>query len=70
MIAIQKGDTAPQLSADLKGALTGDLRRWQVRTVIVGPMYNQAAMIDFFRSLFGREPESVGGVLVWWDIQA
>jgi len=70
MIAIQKGDTAPQLTADLKGALTGDLRRWQVRTVIVGPMYNQAAMIDFFKSLFGREPESVGGVLVWWDIQA
>jgi len=26
-------------------------------------------MIDFFRSLLGREPESVGGVLVWWDVQ-
>jgi hypothetical protein len=32
-------------------------------------MYNQAAMVGFFASLFGREAQPVGGVLVWWDVQ-
>jgi hypothetical protein len=69
MIAIQKGEIAPDLTADVKVAVTADLHRWQVRTVIVGPMYNQAAMVGFFASLLDREPEAVGGVQVWWDIQ-
>lgn len=68
MIAIQKGGGAPDLSPSLKAAVTGDLDRWQVRTVIVGPMYNQAAMISFFASLLGRDPQLVGGVYVWWDV--
>jgi hypothetical protein len=69
MIAIQEGGNTPQLTPYLNAAVTADLHRWQVRTVIVGPMYNQAAMVGFFASLFGREAQPVGGVLVWWDVQ-
>jgi hypothetical protein len=68
MIAIQQGGSAPDLTPSLKAAVTADLARWQVHTVIVGPMYNQAAMVAFVNSLVGREPQSVGGVLVWWDV--
>jgi hypothetical protein len=69
MIAIQRGGQAPNATPDLKASVGTDLDRWQVRTVIVGPMYNQVAMVGFFTSLLGREPQSVGGVLVWWDVQ-
>jgi hypothetical protein len=69
MIAIQRGGQASDVTPDLGAAVRADLDRWQVRTVIVGPMYNQEAMVGFFTSLLGREPQSVGGVLVWWDIQ-
>ncbi len=69
MIAIQEGGKTPELTPNLKAAVTADLHQWQVRTVIVGPMYNQAAMVGFFTSLLSREPEPSGGVLVWWDVQ-
>jgi len=69
MIAIQEGGNTPVLTPYLKAAVTADLHRWQVRTVIVGPMYNQAAMVGFFASLLGREAQQVGGVLVWWDVE-
>jgi hypothetical protein len=44
-----------------------DLARWRVTTVIVGPMQNRPAMVDFMSSLFGQSPQSVGGVEIWWD---
>jgi hypothetical protein len=68
MIQIQQGGTAPDLSSDLRAAILSDLARWHVSTVIVGPMYNQRAMLDFLTSLLGSEPEQVGGVYVWWDV--
>jgi len=69
MIAIQRGGDAPELTPSLKAAVTADLHRWQVQTVIVGPMYNQAAMVKFFVSLLNRAPQPMEGVLVWWDVQ-
>ena len=68
MIAIQQGGVGPELTPSVKAAVTADLDRWQVHTVIVGPMYNQAAMVGFFTQLLGREPQLVGGVVVWWDV--
>ena len=67
MIAIQQGGPAPSLSDDLRGQISGELDRWKVQTVVVGPMYNQAAMIDFFSALIGRPPEQLDGVFVWWS---
>jgi hypothetical protein len=68
MIAIQQGGQPPDLTPPLRSALESDLARWHVRTVIVGPMYNQDAMVSFWQQLLGRPPESVQGVLVWWDV--
>jgi hypothetical protein len=70
MIAIQTGGLTPTLTPSLRDQITSDLRRWQVRTVVVGPMYNQGAMLTFFEGLLGREPEPVQGVYVWWDVGA
>jgi len=68
MIGIQRGGEAPDLTPSLKAAVAADLDRWQVRTVIVGPMYNQAVMIGFFTSLLAKGPQFEGGVFVWWDV--
>ena len=66
MIAIQQGGH-PDLTAGLRTAMDADLSRWKVQTVVVGPMYNQQGMVDFFTSLLGTQPENVGGVFVWWQ---
>jgi hypothetical protein len=68
MIAIQQGGPPPDLTADLRSALDADISRWKIQTVIVGPMYNQSAMIDFFSALLGRGPQKDRGVYVWWDV--
>ncbi|HEV2034617.1 MAG TPA: hypothetical protein VGU71_10550 [Candidatus Dormibacteraeota bacterium] len=69
MLAIQDGASAPTLTDNLRSGLLADLTRWKVRTVIVGPMANQGEMVRLFASLLEREPEAVGGVFVWWDVQ-
>jgi hypothetical protein len=68
MIAIQQGGPAPALTPGLRAAISSDLSNWKIQTVIVGPMYNQGAMVGFFTSLLGRAPELVGGVFVWWGV--
>jgi hypothetical protein len=65
MIAIQQGGH-PDLTLGLRNALDTELSRWQVQTVVVGPMFNQQSMVDFFTSLLGTQPERVGAVFVWW----
>jgi hypothetical protein len=70
MIAIQQGGPAPDVTPELRAAISSDLSRWKIQTMIVGPMYNQAAMVRFFASLLGREPQLVGGVFVWWEVSA
>jgi hypothetical protein len=49
----------------LRGAIAADLRRADVRDVVVGPMANRRQMIVFFRDLFGRQPAEIGGVELW-----
>ena len=68
MIAIQQGRPAPDLVGGFQEEVLSDLRRWRVQTVIVGPMFNQRAMLDFFTALLGRPPEQVDGVFVWWGV--
>ena len=68
MIAIQQGNQVPDMTSDLVAAISADLARWRVQTVVVGPMYNQQAMIVFFTELLGHRPEQVDGVFVWWDV--
>jgi len=68
MISIQQGHPAPDLTPALRDQLLADLRTWQVRTVVVGPMYNREAMVRFFSALLGSDPQQVDGVYVWWEV--
>jgi hypothetical protein len=68
MIAIQQGNPTPELTPALRDQIMGDLHRWQVHTVVVGPMYNQQEMVSFFSRLFGNNPQQVDGVYVWWEL--
>jgi len=69
MLAIQAGRPTPALTATLRARITRDLREWQVRTVIVGPMDHQGEMLRLFTFLLQRPPERVGGVYVWWGVR-
>jgi hypothetical protein len=68
MEAIQNGDAPPRLTKPLRAQLLAELRREHVQTVIVGPFSQQDTMAGFFATLFGRMPEKVGGVRVWWNV--
>ncbi|MGH7749684.1 MAG: hypothetical protein ACREQ5_33695, partial [Candidatus Dormibacteria bacterium] len=65
MIAIQRGRGAPPLTPRLRTQLIGELDRWRVSTVLVGPMANMERMAGFVTSLLNQPPKHVGGVLVW-----
>jgi hypothetical protein len=45
-----------------------DLGRWQVTTVVVGPMPHRDATVGFLGTLLGRPPLEDQGVEVWWDV--
>jgi hypothetical protein len=48
--------------------IAADIRAADIHDVIVGPMGARTEMVAFFRDLFGRPPESVGGVEIWRDV--
>src|SRR3989440_1899614 len=62
MSGIAKSGSEPAMTPDARHAYAGDLRAWQVQTVIVGPMGNQDQMVRFFSDLLGRPPTAEGGV--------
>jgi hypothetical protein len=45
-----------------------DLARWQVRTVVVGPMPHEADAVAMLTGVIGRPPERTAGVWVWWNV--
>lgn len=63
MMAIDQG--SPYRGITQRERLLADLHRWRVDAVIVGPMSNQAAMVQLFTDLLGRAPDSTGGVYAW-----
>ncbi len=54
---VARGAVRAQIGADLRAA--------NIRHVIVGPMAAQAEMVAFFSDLFGRPPETTGGVEIF-----
>ena len=68
MVAIQLNGDRRSLPQPERPKLLGELRDWNVDTVIVGPMDHQPAMVDFLSQLLGRPPVSTGGVYVWWSV--
>jgi hypothetical protein len=72
MTKIRLGWRKPTLVPELRQQLVADLVRWQVGTVVVGPMDSpptEATMVQFFTELLGRPPEQVAGVWVWWNVR-
>jgi hypothetical protein len=65
MIAIDRGVAYTGVTAQRRELLLADLRRWKVEAVVVGPMAHQGDMVELFRDLLGRVPDSVGGVYLW-----
>ena len=51
------------------GAERADLARWQVQTVIAGPMPHRDLMLRFLTDLLGRPPLDDQGVAVWWNVR-
>jgi hypothetical protein len=50
--------------------MLSELYRWQVKTVIIGPMINEPREVQLFTLIFDRDPEQIGGVYVWWGVDA
>jgi hypothetical protein len=72
MTKIRLGWDRPTLVPELRRQLVADLVRWQVGTVVVGPMdppATEATMVRFVSELLRAPPERVDGVWVWWDVQ-
>ncbi|HMC51426.1 MAG TPA: hypothetical protein VKI64_01615, partial [Acidimicrobiales bacterium] len=69
MLQIEAGSRPPGVSAGERSEVLGQLSRWRVTAVIVGPMRNRAAMVRFFEGVLGRQPETVGQVSLWSDVR-
>ena len=65
---LEDGAAVGRPSETMRPTLMADLRHWDVRTVIVGPMDGRDAVAAMFTWLLGRPAETVGGVDVWWDV--
>jgi hypothetical protein len=57
-----------QVTSTLLAQVRADLIRWQVQTVIVGPMPYQDQMVGELAQVLGQQPESEGGVFVWTQL--
>jgi dolichyl-phosphate beta-glucosyltransferase len=67
---IELGEGVPAPTGELRASIAGDLARWHVRTVVVGPMPHEDQAVATLAWVVGRPPEQMGGVWVWWDVSA
>ena len=68
LVKLEEGTATGPPPEAMRPALMADLRHWDVRTVIVGPMDGRETVAAMFTWLLGRPAEAVGGVEVWWDV--
>jgi hypothetical protein len=65
MTGISRFGTYPTLCQADRGHIFGELHHWKIDAVVVGPMGEEAKMVEFFTDLLGSPPEEVGGVFLW-----
>ena len=70
LVKLEEGVAPGPPPEAMRPTLMADLRHWDVRTVIVGPMDGREAVAAMFTWLLGRPAETVGGVDVWWNVSA
>jgi hypothetical protein len=64
---IQRGGRPPDLTPALRRQIAQDFARWDVRSVVLGPMPHRRVMVGFLSDLLGRSPERLAGVEMWDD---
>jgi len=67
MREVEMSGRAP-LNALTRSLVLEGMHRWQVSTVIVGPMQYEHQMVTLFTGLLGRAPKFDEGVYVWWNV--
>jgi hypothetical protein len=69
MEAIARGIRGAELSGADRAEMLTELTQDHIGTVIVGPMPNRDAMVQFMTTLLGRPAEEDQGVKVWWSVK-
>jgi hypothetical protein len=69
MEAIFYGGRPTVLSGAERAQMLTELTQDHIGTVIVGPMPNRDAMVQFMTALLGRAPEDDQGVKIWWSVR-
>jgi hypothetical protein len=65
LMAMQQGAPAPEVSTLYRAAALAELRRWQVQTVVLGPMAEEDRMLAFLTAIMETPPMQDGGVYLW-----
>jgi len=61
---VQSGG-AVTLDASTRAHLDQDLRQWDAKTIVVGPITRRDAVVAFLSAYLRAAPETVGGVALW-----
>ena len=65
LMAMQQGAPAPEVSASYRAAALAELRGWQVKAVVLGPMPDEDRVLEFLTAVMGTTPTQDGGVYLW-----
>ena len=65
LTAARYGVAPPPVTPGLRASALAELRHWQVRTVILGPMAGQDRVMTFLSGVIGAQPSERGGVYIW-----
>jgi hypothetical protein len=65
---IQRGGSPPKLTPALRRRIAGDFARWEVDSVVLGPMPHRQVMAGFLTDLLGRAPARLAGVELWTGV--
>ncbi len=58
----------PKVDRSVRDEILTDLRTWNVKTIVVGPMPHVGVMLELFKQVLGRSPQSIEGVSVGWNV--
>jgi len=67
--AVEMGEGVSAQTDTLRRSIACDLARWQIRTVVVGPMNHEDEAVATMSWVVGRAPEYDHGIWVWWNVR-
>jgi hypothetical protein len=65
LMAMQQGAPAPEVTAAYRAVALAELGRWQVQTVVLGPMPGEDRTLAFLTAIIGTPPTQDGGIYLW-----